>query len=249
MFQSDKGIWLLGRGLGTEYIGADVEDYTLNATVIAAINVPETNQVRFTLDSGITLMYDYYFGQWSVFKGIPGVSSTVYQDLHTYINALGAVFQESPGSYLDGTNPVLMALKTGPLRLDKLQSYQRAYFFYILGDYVSPHKLNVSMTFDYDQAPSQSVLITPNNYSTPYGSGLSQSPYGQQDPYGGPSSLENWRVFLARQRCMAFNITIEEQFDPQFSTVAGAGLTMSGINVVCGFKKGYRPQPNATSIG
>ena len=31
MFQSDKGIWLLNRGLGTLYIGAPVEAFTLNA--------------------------------------------------------------------------------------------------------------------------------------------------------------------------------------------------------------------------
>lgn len=249
MFQSDKGIWLLGRGLDTSYIGAPVEDFTTGATVLSAVNVPETNQVRFTLDTGITLMYDYYYGQWGVFVGIPGISSCIWEDLHSFINSSGAVFQESPGAYLDGSNPVLMAFKTGPLRLGEIQNYQRAYFFYILGQYISPHKLYVSLTYDYETSPSQSIIISPDNYSTPYGSGASQSPYGQGTPYGGPSNIESWRVFLERQRCMAFAITLQEVFDSSFGVPAGAGLTISGLNVICAFKKAFRPQSAAQSVG
>ncbi len=249
MFQSDKGIWLLGRGLDTSYIGAPVQDFTLGATVLSAVNVPETNQVRFTLDTGVTLMYDYFYGQWGSFVGVPCVSSCVFEDLHTFINSAGAVYQESPGQYLDGSNPVLMGFKTGPLRLGDLQNYQRAYFFYLLGNFISPHKLWIGLSYDYEDIPSQSVVISPTNYSTPFGSGASQSPFGQGTPFGGPSSLENWRVFLDRQRCSAFNITLQEIFDASVGAPAGAGLTISGLNVVAAFKKAFRPQPNAKSVG
>lgn len=249
MFQSNKGIWLLGRDMNTSYIGAPVQDFTLGALVQSAVNVPETNQVRFTLDSGVTLMYDYFYGQWGTFTGVPCISSCIYQMMHTFINQYGAVYREQPGQYLDGSNPVLMNFKTGPLRLGELQHYQRAYFFYILGTFVSPHKLQVLLSYDYENAPSQSIMISPTNYSTPYGSGASQSPYGQGDPYGGGTSLESWRVFLERQRCMAFAIEIREIFDPSYGTVAGAGLTLSGLNVVMGFKQQFRPQAAAQSVG
>lgn len=249
MFQSDKGIWLLGRDLSTEYIGAPVEDLTMGATVLSAVNVPETNQVRFVLDTGITLMYDYFFGQWGSFKGIKAVSSVIYQGKNAIINAAGQAFVESKGFYLDGTSPILMRFITGPLRLGELLHYQRAYFFYILGEYLSPHKLNIALRFDYESSPSQVTLITPDNYSTAYGTGVSQSPYGEGDPYGGPSAIELWRVFLANQRCMAFTIELAEVFDASQGTIPGAGLTISGLNVVCGFKKAYRPQQAATSAG
>lgn len=249
MFQSDKGIWLINRSLETSYIGAPVEDFTLGATVTSAVNVPETNQVRFTLDTGITLMYDYYYDQWGTFVGVPATSSCIYQGFHTFINSYGAAYREQTGQYLDGARPVLMMFETGPLRLADLQNYQRAYFFYILGTYISPHKLQVSVSYDYDRNPTQSGIISPTNYSTPFGSGASQSPFGQGDPFGGPSAIESWRVFLERQRCMAFGLKIQEIFDPSFGTVAGAGLTISGLNVVCAFKKAFRPQPAANSIG
>ncbi len=249
MFQSDKGIWLLERGLGTTYIGAPVEEFTNGATVLSAVSVPETNQVRFTLDTGITLMYDYFYGQWGTFVGVPAVSSCIWKGLHTFINSYGQAFQESPGTYLDGSNPVLMKFQTGPLRLGDLQGYQRAYFFYLLGTYISPHKLVLSMTYDYEAGPTQQVVITPTNYSTPFGSGLSQSPFGQGTPFGGPGNVESWRVFLERQRCMAFSITLQEVFDASFGTAAGAGLTLSGLNVVCAFKKPFKPQAAINSAG
>lgn len=248
MFQSNKGIWLLDRSMNTSYIGAPVEDFN-SSLVNSAVNVPATNQVRFTLSSGTTLMYDYFYAQWGTFVGVPCVSSTIFQGMHTFINVYGAAYQEIAGQYLDGSNPVLMMFTTGPLRLGELQGYQRAYFFYILGTYVSPHKLQVSLAYDYDNNPSQTVLISPDNFSTPYGSGPSQSPYGQGNPYGGNANLESWRIFLQRQRCMAFSIQIQEVFDPSFDTVAGAGLTISGLNVVMGFKKGFRPQTAAQSVG
>lgn len=249
MFQSDKGIWLLDRSLNTTYIGAPVENFTTGTTVLSAVNVPENNQVRFTLDSGITLMYDYYYNQWGTFVGVPCISSCIFQNSHTFINSSGAAYQETPGQYLDGSNPVLMMFQTGPLRLGDLQNYQRAYFFYILGTFLSPHKLQVNLTYDYEANPSQSLIISPTNYSTPYGSGPSQSPYGQGNPYGGGSNLESWRVFLERQRCMALGIQIQEIFDPTFGTIAGAGLTISGLNIVLAFKKGFRPQAAAESVG
>lgn len=255
MFQSDKGIWLLGRDLSTNYIGAPVEKFTLGTTVNSAVLVPETNQVRFTLSSGLMLMYDYYYDQWGTFSGVPAISSCIFDDLHTFINDDGAVFQESPGTYLDGANPVQMMFQTGPIRVGALQNYQRAYFFYLLGTYLSPHKLVVTLYNDYSSSPSQVSIISPNNYSPPYGDGASQSPYGQGNPYGGGpttgerTNLEGWRVFIQNQRSMAISVQVQEIFDPTFGTEAGAGLTLSGINFIAGFKRGFRPQTAATSVG
>lgn len=249
MFQSNKGIWLLDRSLGTSYIGAPVEDFTTGAIVTSTVIVPETNQVRFTLDSGITCEYDYYFDQWSTFKGVPAISSCIFSEMHTFINSYGAVYKEAADTYLDGSNPVLMKFRTGPIRLGDLQNYQRAYSFFLLGTYISPHKLRVSIFYDYETNPSQSVIIGPTNYSTPLGTGLSQSPLGQGTPFGGPGNAENWRVFLERQRCMAIAIEVEEIFDATLGTVAGAGLTLSGINMILAFKAGHRPQPAVHSVG
>ena len=236
VFQSDKGIWLLGRDLNTTYIGAPVESLTQGAVVKSATNIPGTNQVRFILDTGITLMYDYYFGQWSSFTNVPAISSTLYQGLHTYINSLGQVFQESPGQYLDGSNPVLMSFTTSWLNLGGLQGFERAYYFFLVGTYQSPHKLSCQIAYDYNDSPSQISTITPDNFDPNWGSdGL----WGGSSPWGGPPNLEQWRVFLQQQKCQAFQITLKEIYDPSYGVNAGAGLTLSGLDVVVGVKRGY----------
>jgi len=256
IFRSDKGFWLLGRDLSTRYIGADVDDYN-EFTVTSATNVPETNQVRFSLSDGTMLMYDYFVEQWGILEGASSVSSTIYQELHTLINQYGQVLRETPLRYLDYTTPTLLSLKTGWINLAGLQGYQRAYFFYLLGQYLTPHKLLVSVAYDYNPSPEQSSLITPTNYSPPYGgptpnpgTGLdSADPYGQESLYGGETNVEQWRIFLKKQRCQSIQITIQEVYDPSFGVSAGAGLTLSGINLVWGYKKSFRPISSAHSIG
>lgn len=249
MFQSNKGIWILDRGLNTTYIGAPVEDFTIGAMVLSAQLIPGTNQVRFVLDSGVWLMYDYFYGEWSTFTGIPAVSSCIYNGLSTFIDSYGRVFQESPGYYLDGSNPVLMSFTTGPLRLGDLQNYQRAFFFYLLGQFYTPHTLAVSIAYDYSISPEQTIMLYPKNYSTAYGSGRSQSPYGQGTLYGGSASLEQFRVFLQKQRCQAFSITVKEIYDGTYSVPPGQGLSLSGINVVLGFKNKFPTLPSNISFG
>ncbi len=251
MFQSDKGIWLLGRDMSTSYIGAPVEEFN-SARVQSAVSIPASNQVRFTLDNGITLMYDYYYGQWGTFVNVPAVSSTIYQGLHTYIDSFGQVFQESPGSYLDGSNPVLLSFTTSWLNLAGLQGYQRGFFFYLLGDYKTPHKLLCSVAYNYNPSPENSKLISPTNFSPTFGgeeSNGQDTVFGQDTPFGGPASLENWRVFLKKQRCMALQITVQEVYDSTLGVAAGEGLNLSGINLVYGVKKGWRPISSNHSAG
>lgn len=234
VFQSDKGIWILGRDLSTSYIGADVQQYNSDL-VISAQAIPGTNQVRFILNSGTTLVYDYYYAQWSTFT-LSGISSILYQGLFTYITSNGQVFQETPGLYLDGSLPVEMQFTTGWMSFAGLQGFERAYEFYLLATYLTPHYLQLQISYDFNTSPSQTTFIYPTNYSNPYGS---DSFYGGGSPYGGPAKLEQWRVFLERQQCQSFQMSLQEIYDPSFGVQAGAGLTISGLDLVFGLKKAY----------
>lgn len=235
MFQSDKGIWLLGRDLSTQYIGAPVEAFN-DDTVRSAVNIAGTNQVRFTLAGGITLMYDYYFSQWGTFVNVPAISSVLYEDLHTYINSRGQVFQETPNKFLDGSNPVLVKFTTSWFNLAGLQGYQRSYFMYFLGVYKSPHKLQVQVAYDYKEGATQSDIYTPPNYSPNYGA---DTLWGGGTNWGGNSAIEQFRVFFNQQKCESFKVSVKEIYDPSIGAPAGAGLTLSGINLVIGAKRGY----------
>lgn len=236
MFQSDKGIWLLDRSLNTSYIGAPVEGLTTGAIVLSANNIPGTNQVRFTLDTGVTLMYDYYYGQWGTFVNVPSISSTLYDDLHTYIDSFGRVFQETPGAYIDGSSPVLMQFTTSWLNMAGLQGFERAYFFYLLGTYLSPHRLQLSVAYDYNTSPSQSVIITPDNGTGNWGG---EPLWGAGGSWGGPGNIEQWRMFFTQGKCQAFQITLQELAIVAPGISPGAGFTMSGILPIFGTKSSY----------
>jgi hypothetical protein len=235
MFQSDKGIWLLSRDLSTSYIGSPVQAFN-DDTVTSALTIPGTNQVRFTLDSNTTLVYDYFYGQWGEFEGLPSISSVIYNGEHTILNSYGQILQETANTYLDGSNPVLVSFKTGWMNLAGLQGFERAYFFYLLGQYLSPHKIRIEIAYDYNSSPSQSLVITPDNYSPPWGG---DSLWGSSSPWGGPSQVEQWRIFFQRQKCQAFQLTISEIFDSSLGVAAGAGFTLSGLNLIVGAKSGY----------
>jgi hypothetical protein len=181
-------------------------------------------------------MYDYYFDQWGTFTGVAAVSSTLYENLHTYINSDGEAFQETPGVYLDGSHPVLVSFLTSWYNLAGLQGYQRAYFFYLLGVYKSPHKLQIQVAYDYKEGATQTTYITPTNYSPDYGD---DTLWGGGTNWGGNSAIEQWRVFFNQQKCESFQMKIKEYYDPSQGAPAGAGLTLSGLTIVAGLKKGY----------
>jgi hypothetical protein len=243
MFQSDKGIWLMGRDLNTTYVGAPVEAYN-SQTVTSAVSVPGTTEVRFTLGNGIILVYNYYYDQWSTSVGTRAVNSCVWDSVHTLLTQDGRVLKETPGVYLDNASPVLMSFTTAWAKLANLQGFQRAHFMYLIGNYITPHKLSIGIAYDYNNSQVQTVSILPDNYSPPYGD---SSPYGDETPYGGPDDIEQWRIFFDRQKCQSIQLSIQEIFDPSFNTAAGAGLTFSGINLVLSAKKGYPTLPAARS--
>lgn len=245
MFQTDKGIWLLGRDLSTSYIGADVEAYN-DYTITSANTVPGTNEVRFTLNTNKCLMYDYYFQQWGVFKNVYATSSLIWENAHTYLSHYGQIRKQSTTSYLDGSVPVVMAFTTAWVKLTQLQGYQRAYYIYLLSNYITPHKLSINIAYDYKTSNAQSSIITPTNYSAPWGSNVV---YGDEATWGGADTPEQWRIFLKTQKCQSIQLSVQEVFDPSIGAVAGAGLTFSGFNTVIGSKKGYPVLKPSQSVG
>jgi hypothetical protein len=245
MFQSDKGIWLLGRDLSTTYIGAPVEGFN-SQTVVGAQTIPATNQVRFVLANNVTLMYDYYFNQWGTFTNTFAIASTLYQGFQTYLNSFGQVFQETPGIYLDGSQPVLMSLTTGWINVAGLQGYERFYELFLLGTYITPFKLNVSLAYDYSSSATQQTTVLPNNYVAPWGG---EAVWGSGGPWGGPGNVFEARVFPQTQKCESFQVSIQEIYDPSFGANSGQGLTLSGLNLIVGVKRGWRTQSAGKSFG
>ena len=223
MFKSDKGVYLIDRSLQASYIGAQVAGYN-QYSVLSAQLIPNTTQVRFWLSNGTLLMFDYFYKKWATWTPPAGISDCIFQGQHTYVDAAGQVYQETPGLYVDGTNtPVLWSFTSAWIQMMGLQGYQRAFWLLLIGDYISAHKLAVSLYTDFSSTPDSSVTITP----------------GSQDV------LENWRVFFTKQRCQSFQIQMSEIY----TGTLGQGLNLSGLNLVVGAKSKRRTISAAQSVG
>jgi hypothetical protein len=207
--------------------------------------IPKTTYVLFTLDTGEILMYDYFYDQWGTFVGVNAQSSCIYQNLHTVLDNYGNILQETPGSYLDNANPVLMALKTAWLNVAGVQGFERFYWFYLLGQYLSPHLIECGISYNYNPSLVMNAQVNPQNFSSSIA-----SPYGDQpSPFGSPMNLEQWLIHSQYQKCQSFQITLQEVFNPAYGTVAGPGFTLSGLNIVASVKRGSRPIAQNTTTG
>jgi hypothetical protein len=139
-----------------------------------------------------------------------------------------------------------MSFTTSWLNLAGLQGYERAYFFYLLGVYLTPHKLQLQIAYDYNSSPTQTSMILPTNFTPSWGG---EQLWGSGEAWGGPGNIEQHRVFLQQQKCQAFQITLTEIYDPSFGVMAGAGLTLSGINAIVGTKSSYPRLKPSRSVG
>lgn len=213
MFKSAKGIYLLGRDGGVEYVGAAVEAYNGQRIVRASV-MPDRTQVVFLTDAGSTLLFDYLFGQWSTFTNHEGLDAAVVLNAYHYLRIDGRVFRETVGAYADDGKRIRLRLETAWLHmLDQLQGFQRFWYLHILGSWMSPHQLGVQYETDYSPGWTDSYWLdaTGATSSTGWITGANANPIGVEPiagsnygdgeygagEYGGTApGVYQWRVDL-----------------------------------------------------
>src|SRR6185437_12680034 len=111
--------------------------------------IPNTTQVRFTLDNGTALVYDYFFEQWSVYTNISAVDACIFDSNFTYIQSGGSIFTEDQSVFTDNGSFIQLSLTTSWLSFAGVQGFQRVKQLLILGSYKSPHTLQVNVASDF----------------------------------------------------------------------------------------------------
>lgn len=245
-FQSNKGIYMLSRSLGLQYIGAAMDDFN-HLTITKADMLAKKNEVRFLTSDGECLVYNYYRGYWTTFANHRGEGSVVIGDNYYYVhkNPQGnQLFKQNYNSYDDAGVPIEMAAETGWMNPVSAQSAIRIYRMLLLGDYFTPHRLKISVAYDYDDTFVDFSVIDVTDYTQIYAygdpgvkdtsTGMAKGYYG--DPggttgsyttaiaYGGKDVMQyQVRVDFSRQKCEAIKIRIE--------TLQGAGQLGRGVNL------------------
>lgn len=243
MFKSLKGIYLLQRNLEAIYVGSDVETYNDN-NVTSAILEQESNLVRFTLDSGVILTYDYFMRQWSVDTGLNGSDATIFQNKYVFVQPNGLVLQETVDLFTDNQQFIKLKLITSWLNFGGLQAYVRVWKLLILGEYKSQHKLLVRISNNFNNFISQENYIDPGTmFNTPNYGG--DAFYGDSTPYGGPNNRYQFRIHMQQQKIESIQISIEDTQASNF----GEGFNISDLAFEVGIKKGLYKLSAAQSVG
>ena len=214
MFKSQKGIYLIDRSLQVQYIGREVEAFN-NEVIISANLIRSKSQIRFLTTAGVALVYDYIYSQWSVFTNHTGLGADIWQDNYTYCRTDGAIFNETPGVYVDDTLPIIMKIGTAWIKMSEVQNYQRCTKLFVIGNYKSPHILHGDVYFDYEANPLTSFQFDPQGVLV----------------VGGEDAVYQFRYFMKHQRCESFRIVLYDDFT-NFAPGEGYSLTQISIEAL-----------------
>lgn len=216
MFQSSKGIYLLDRNLQLEYIGADVEEFN-SQIITSATLMSDRNLVIFLCSSGKTLVYDYFFAQWSTFTNHTGVEAVIWKDSYIYAKDDGEVRQEILGYYKDINSSIKLTMETGWISFGNLQGYAKVRRAFLLGEYKSPHTLRVKVGYNYEPTFANTLNWVPENIlnTSIFGLGTcigDEVTYGTGTAvYGGDdSSVYQVRLQMPRQKCESIKFRFED---------------------------------------
>ena len=241
MFKSAKGIYMLKRNFGLQYIGDSVELYN-DESIRSATLLATVNQIRLITEAGRALVYDYYSNRWTTFTNIQGLDSLEFKGSYYYVKSDGLVLKETPGLYLDNGRFINMKIKSAWIQIGGVQGFQRFYNMLILGTYLSPHKLLVKLSYDFNSFYQQetiidSDLLAPTTYGSvsPYGSGI----------YGGEFPLYQWRVFPKLQKCQSF----QYEFSDVKTDGSGASFSLSHVIAEVGIKDGAFKKATPRAFG
>lgn len=158
MLKSRKGIQL-NNGQQVAYVGAPVEAYN-DQTVRRATVMPGRTAVLFLTDSGKSLFFDYFFGQWSTFTNHEGLDAAVVNNQYHYLRSDGRVFRETLDEFSDAGQRIRLLLETAWIHmLDQLQGFQKFWEMHLLGTWISAHQLGVQYQTDYTQGWTDAIWL------------------------------------------------------------------------------------------
>ena len=209
-FNSHRGVYLLGDGLGASFTGAPIEDEITTLSRVLSFD----DNVRL-LSSGDDAWYTLQKGKWSKATNVTSLVDFAQLNNEFYwVSSAGKVSKEETG-FTEGTGPVRsinMVIDTAWIKLDNFVGAQRVWEIILLGEYISPHTLTVGIYYDYSTSSSETVTKSIT-----------------EDP--GPYIMT---LRPARQKCSSIRLRIEDS--DQSGTEESFAL--SGIGLLVGIRPG-----------
>lgn len=241
MFKSHKGIYMLDRSLQLSYVGAPVEVYN-DDEITGATLLGDANQVRFTARSGVALVYDLYFRQWSVFTNHLAASAALWKNTYVFLSPVGIVSRETSDAFLDNGVSYSLVVQTAWINLAQLQGFQRVRRLALLGDLASSHTLSVDIGYDYSDFYTDQLLFVTDDVLplTPFGD---STPFGSDTVYGSvEDGVYQFRAVMPRQKCQSVRFLFQD------TGGSGRSYSLSGLDLLLGVKRGLAKLRSAKSL-
>lgn len=215
MFKSEKGIYILTRGLSVEYIGKEVEDFN-SQNIVASVLVGSANEARFYTDAGNCLVYNFLTGAWSDSISQTSVDADLWNDMPVQIIS-GEIHQEQDGVFTDDAAYTSLRIKTAWIKLSGIQDFGRIWRLWILGKFKSAHTLVVKARYDYNDDYVETFTINPSASDSQY----------------------QYSCHLRKQKCesVQFEIYDEDQ------SGTGESFELTGLTLEVGVRKGAMKLP------
>lgn len=224
-YRSLNGIYLLGRDLSDKYIGSDAQDsnpFTLSKGVLLA----NSNEiVYFFSNSPKAYTFNFEFDIWTIWRNHQATFGSNGSRMRL-VRADGRVLEAVPGTFKDVENSVSTAvtyeIEMPWLKIKGQQDYFRCRAFMILGDYKSPHDIQVDIWWDYDKRDAVKQTLTRSSADIINGTGYADGTYQAK-----------FQPMI--QKCEAIKIRIR---DIPVSVNNAESCTLNAIDFEVAMKKG-----------
>ncbi len=203
-YKSNKGIWLLTRAMESVYIGAGVEDFN-SETISGVVHLDGENEVRFTTREGTTMVYNYFYKQWTTFVSHEAEASVNYNGKFSHLKANGLVEVEHD-SFRDNGAFIPRKVDTGWLKVNNVGAMQRIKRIGLTGEYMDDHNIKVTTYHDYEKYSTSEYTLIPR--SSDYNRTVKPA---DVDYYAGSNDgVYEYNVHVARQQGQSIRIVFED---------------------------------------
>ena len=242
MFQSDFGIYLMGKNFQVDFIGAPVKYFTDTLTITSANIVPQKNHAVFTTSDGVALIYNYQFAQWSTFTNYEAKDACVADGtLYFKRQNNDKIACENANATGDTASDLIpLTVETGWYSLAQVVGYQRVYRMVFAGHNIDEHKLTIKTAYDFEPTWTDEQVFDSSNLSTfdisqYFGDGLA-STY-QDQAY----LLE---VHGSRQKCTAIRFSISDAG----TNNTKENFSINALGLLVGVKRGTKALGSARNV-
>ena len=222
LFLSDKGWFLLDRGFGVTFVGAQIEDF--NSDTFVAVTVLETQHQIRCLSEQRLLVLDYVAQQWSEWE-VSGYETAALWNGSYYLAGAtpGGLFKEATTHGTDVTYSLIV--ETAWIKISELMGFQRIRHVMVLGEYRSAHRLKIEIARDFLSTYFDAITWT-------------VSPTTVGDP-------EQVRHGPSIQKMEAIKVRLTDLHPTNATPPTGEALKLTGLAFEVGVKRGLLRLPAA----